>query len=80
MLQRNSELEGQELEQNNPPNPILMTLRAAESIGGVENGRWEENEDREQASAASTAKHPNAVGGCPQGTVSAIGPHEFFSV
>jgi hypothetical protein len=31
------------------------------------------------ASVARTAKHPNAVGGCPQGTFSAIGPRENFS-
>jgi len=47
-----------------------MTLRAVESIRAAEDGRWKEKEDGEQPSVARTAKHPNAVSGCPQ--VSAI--------
>jgi len=63
-----------------------MILRAVESIGGAEDSRWEDKEDRERASVARTVKHPNADGGaaysgggCPQGTISAIGPRENFS-
>ena len=42
---------------------MQMILRAAEGIRAAEDSRWEEKEDREQASVARTAKHPNAVGG-----------------
>ena len=59
---------------------MQMILRAAEGIRAAEDSRWEEKEDREQASVARTAKHPNAVGGCPQGTFSVIGPREIFSL
>ena len=59
---------------------ILRAVESIESIGGAEDSRWEEKEDREWASVACTAGHPNAERGCPQGTFSAIGPRENFSI
>src|SRR5882762_3080839 len=59
---------------------ILRAVESIESIGGAEDSRWEEKEDREWASVACTAGHPNAERGCPQGTFSVIGARENFSL